>query len=132
MKKTRLLNSLISEVISKMGHTDMLAIGDCGLPIPKDVLRIDLAIERGNPTFTEVLDVVLDELVVEKITLANEIKQNNPKILSEVSNKLNGVKCDFVSHEDFKNITKSCVAVIRTGEASPYANIILHSGVKFE
>ena len=33
MKKGKLLNSEISSVISQMGHTDSLTIGDCGLPI---------------------------------------------------------------------------------------------------
>ena len=47
MRKTSLLNSNISLVISKMGHTDMLAIGDCGLPIPKETERIDLALIKG-------------------------------------------------------------------------------------
>ena len=51
MRKTSLLNSNLSSVISKMGHTDMLAIGDCGLPIPNETERIDLALVAGIPTF---------------------------------------------------------------------------------
>lgn len=42
MKKSVLINSEISSIISKMGHTDMLTICDSGLPIPKNVERIDL------------------------------------------------------------------------------------------
>lgn len=51
MRKTSLLNSNISSVISKMGHTDMLAIGDCGLPIPDETERIDLALIKGFQDF---------------------------------------------------------------------------------
>ena len=59
MRKTSLLNSNISSVISKMGHTDMLAIGDCGLPIPKETERIDLALIKGVPGFIETLKAFL-------------------------------------------------------------------------
>ena len=77
MKKTKLINSEISYTISKMGHTDSLTIGDCGLPIPNEVNRIDLALKYGVPTFLETLDTVLEELCVEEIVIANEIIENN-------------------------------------------------------
>ena len=75
MKKSKLINSEISYTISKMGHTDCITIGDCGLPIPENVDRIDLALTHGIPTFLETLDTVLDELCVEEITIASEIKE---------------------------------------------------------
>lgn len=34
-------------------------------------------------------------------------------------------------HEHFKQATKTAKAVIRTGETTPFANVILHSGVIF-
>ena len=43
MKKTKMINSELSYTISKMGHTDSLTLGDCCLPIPDEVKRIDLA-----------------------------------------------------------------------------------------
>ena len=70
MRKTSLLNSNISSVISKMGHTDMLAIGDCGLPIPKETERIDLALIKGIPGFIETLKAILEELQVEEVLIA--------------------------------------------------------------
>lgn len=130
MKKNRLINSDISFIISKMGHTDTLIIADCGLPIPKDVKRIDIAIERNIPSFLSVLEVILTELVVEKITLAKEIKQENSSILEQIKSRI-PINPHFISHEKLKEESKKSIAIIRTGEASPYANIILHSGVKF-
>ena len=44
MKKSALLNSELSYLIAKMGHTDTLKVGDCGLPIPQETQRIDLAL----------------------------------------------------------------------------------------
>lgn len=131
MKKTKLINSEISYTISKMGHTDSLTIGDCGLPIPLNVERIDLALKYGVPTFLETLDTVLEELCVEEIVIASEIEKNNDLIYKEILNRFKNIKITKVSHEEFKNMTKESSAVIRTGECTPYANIILKSGVVF-
>lgn len=131
MKKTALINSEISYTISKMGHTDSLTIGDCGLPIPSNVNRIDLALKYGVPTFLETLDTVLEELCVEEIVIASEIEEMNASIYEEILKRFENIKITKVCHEEFKNMTKESMAVIRTGECSPYANIILKSGVVF-
>ena len=132
MRKTVLLNSDISAVISCMGHTDTLTIGDCGLPIPEYVQRIDLAVKKGVPDFLTVLDTVLEELCVEKIVLAEEIKAASPDmhaaILARFGEKL---EVEYVSHAEFKQRTGDSRAIVRTGECTPYANIILQSGVTF-
>ena len=131
MKKTKLINSEISYIISKMGHTDSLTIGDCGLPIPENVSRIDLALKYGVPTFLETLDTILEELCVEEIIIASEIKEKNEIIYKEILKRFENIKINEVSHEEFKNLTKESKAVVRSGECSPYANIILKSGVVF-
>ncbi|XOB66176.1 D-ribose pyranase [Deferribacteres bacterium DY0037] len=132
MKKGKLLNSRISSVISEMGHTDMLVIADAGLPVPEGPERIDLAVTAGVPDFMTVLDTVLSELQVEKYTLALEIKQKNVQMEKSIVKALEGAdSSEYVSHEDLKELTKKARAVIRTGEYSPYANVILYSGVVF-
>lgn len=131
MKKNKLINSELSYTISKMGHTDSLTIGDCGLPIPDTTSRIDLALTHGVPTFIDTLDVVLEELCVEEIIIATEIKEKNEKIFKEIIKRFENITITQVSHEEFKNLTKESKAVVRTGECSPYANIILKSGVVF-
>lgn len=131
MKKTKLINSELSYEIAKMGHTDEITIADCGLPIPKDINRIDLALVRGIPTFRDTLEAILLELEVEEIILAEEIKENNSEILDFINEKLGDKKVSFISHEEFKKRTLHSKTIVRTGEASPYANIILKSGVAF-
>lgn len=131
MKKTTLLHSEISYLIARLGHLDTIVIGDCGLPIPVEVPRIDLAVSRGIPSFSQVLEAVLSEMEVESYQLASEIRQENPALLDYISRKLDPLPYHFLPHEEFKKQMKGAVAVIRTGEASPYANIILRSGVKF-
>ena len=135
MKKGRLLNSEISSVISRMGHTDHITVGDAGLPIPSDVKRIDLAVEKGVPTFLGTLEVILDELKVEEVVIAKEIEEVSgefyAKLLKLLEKKCGKITVVEVSHEEFKGITKESKAVVRTGECTPYANIILKSGVTF-
>ena len=133
MKKAGILNSDISRVLSYMGHTDRIAIGDCGLPIPDEVERIDLALKFGVPSFMETLATVAGDMKIEKIILAEEIKQQNPKVLGEIEALFAGqnIETQFVSHAELKALTHDCKAVIRTGETTPYANIILQSGCIF-
>ena len=133
MKRHGILNSDISRVLSYMGHTDCIWIGDCGLPIPDETERIDLAVKFGVPTFMDVLKEVGNDMKIEKIVLAEEIKEYNPQILAEIKEYFAGqeVEVEYVSHVGLKQMTKECKAVIRTGETTPYANIILQSGCIF-
>lgn len=135
MKKSRLLNSELSYEIAKIGHTAHITLCDAGLPIPQSVKRIDLAVEAGLPGFINVLDPVLSEMQVEEIILAEEIKEKNMPMYEAImkSFKEAGMnpKIVFVPHEKFKKITHNSEAIVRTGECSPYANVILKSGVVF-
>lgn len=131
MYKTGTLNSEISKVLSDLGHTDTIVIGDCGLPVPKGVQKIDLAVRQGLPSFIDVVDEVARHMVIEHVTLAEEIKDSNPAMLKEVDSIVKGIPNDFVTHEQFKTLTENSKVIIRTGEATPYANIILRSGVNF-
>lgn len=133
IKKGRLLNSQIISTIARMGHTDTLCIADAGLPIPSTTCRIDLAISKNFPDFIATLQVILEELCVEHAFLAKEIKENNPTMLNQIITllKQNNITSSFISHEDLKTMTKDSKAVVRTGECSPYSNIILQSGVEF-
>ncbi len=135
MKKTGILNSDISRVLSYMGHMDWICIGDCGLPIPDDVERIDLALTFGVPTFMQVLEEISKDMVIESYIVAEEIKEKNKEQYENIKNimktqeKLQEEQC--VSHEQFKKMMQHCKAVIRTGETTPYSNIILQAGCIF-
>jgi D-ribose pyranase len=131
MKKTTLLQSELSYTIATLGHLDTLVIADAGLPIPAETVRIDLALTQGVPGATQTLKVVLEEMKVEKVILAEEAKDRNPKFLRDVQELLPEVPVQFVTHSEFKTRTASARAVVRTGEFSPYANVILVSGVVF-
>lgn len=135
MKRTRLLNSELSYEISRIGHTASITLCDAGLPIPSGVRRIDLAIENGYPSWIRTLDVLLSELMVEEIIVASEIHQKNPAIYQEMlevfAKHAMQPRIKEVTHEQFKLLTRECEVVVRTGECTPYANVILKSGVVF-
>lgn len=135
MKKSRLLNSELSYEISKIGHTAHITLCDAGLPIPRDVKRIDLAVEAGLPSFISVLEPILSEMQVEEIVLAEEIKDKNPEMLKNIMEAFERAnmspKIVWIKHEEFKKITKESEVIVRTGECSPYSNVILKSGVVF-
>jgi D-ribose pyranase len=131
MKKTSLLQSDLSYIIATMGHMDMLVVADAGLPIPSETVRIDLALTKGVPGAIETLSVILEELKVERIILAVEVKDRNPAFLGAVQELLPGVPVEFVPHVELKAKSAAARAVVRTGEFAPYANVILVSGVVF-
>ncbi|MCI1286771.1 MAG: D-ribose pyranase [Pediococcus pentosaceus] len=131
MKKTKMINSDMSRVIAQMGHFDKLSIGDAGMPVPMGTEKIDLAVDNGIPSFMQVLTNVLEELEVQRIYLAEEIKTENPKMLENIKALMPEIPITFMPHSDMKQDLNNCHAFVRTGEMTPYSNIILESGVVF-
>lgn len=132
MKKNGILNSEISKVLSDLGHTDRIVIADAGLPVPENVKKIDLALTANIPTFVNTLKEVLDDMAVERATLAEEIHTKNRALEQEIFELLDvDLPYSYVSHEEFKESTKEAKAIIRTGECTPFANIILQSNTTF-
>ena len=128
MKKGGIINQSIATVISGLGHTDTITIADAGLPIPAATERIDLALTTGVPSFLQTLQVILEELFVEKAIVALEMKEVSPHIYEAVLQVLGEVPIELVPHVSFKEQTADSRAIIRTGEFTPYANIILVAG----
>ena len=131
MKKIGILNSEISKVISELGHTDKIVIGDAGLPIPPQVKRIDLALKQGVPSFIETVETVLREMQVETAYIAIEMEKESPLKKEELLSLLPGVSIKTMTHEELKTLTQEAKVIIRTGEFTPYANVVLEAGVIF-
>ncbi|WP_010532025.1 D-ribose pyranase [Lentibacillus jeotgali] len=131
MKNTGMLNRDITSVLARLGHTDTLIIADCGLPIPDETVTIDLSIKVGTPDFLSVLEAIADDMVIEEMTLAEEIKTSNLALYNQLKTDYAGIPKKYLSHENLKQEITNAKAVIRTGEATPFANVILKSGVIF-
>ncbi|MDP4524786.1 D-ribose pyranase [Bacillus halotolerans] len=131
MKRHGILNSHLAKLLADLGHTDKIVIADAGLPVPDGVLKIDLSLKPGFPAFQDVAAVLADEMAVEKVIVASEIKVSNPENASFIETLFSEEAVVCLPHEEFKELTKEAKAVIRTGEFTPYANCILQAGVLF-
>lgn len=132
MKKIGVLHGELSKLLAEMAHHDTILIGDAGMPVPPGVKLIDLALVEGVASFFEVLEAVLRELCVEEAIIDREMKEVSPHIRKELEDLVgDSFKLKEIPHEDLKLLSKDCKAVIRSGEFTPYANIILKSGVLF-
>lgn len=131
MKKRGILNAQLSGLIAALGHMDLFMIGDAGMPIPKGIPVVDLALCGGVPTFIQTMDAVLEEAEVEHYTIAEEIVEKNPEFYAYIKEKLPNVECEMIPHTELKKMSANIRFAIRTGEFSPYPNIILRAGVTF-
>lgn len=132
MRKGTILNPSINQLLTETGHTDTIVITDAGLPIPLNLPhRIDLALRQGKPEFLDVLDTVLSDLIVEKIILAEEVKVVSPEMNDEILKRFPSIEVEYVAHTQFKDQTKHARGAIRSGEFTPYANVILVAGVAY-
>jgi D-ribose pyranase len=134
MKRTSgIINPQLSRVIAECGHTDAIVVADAGLPIPLGVERVDLAFRAGSPAFLDILDSVLAEFIVERAVISEEMETESPGMLATVRDRLDlvGVSVEAVPHSDFKALTRDARAIVRTGEYTPYSNVMLFSGAPF-
>lgn len=131
MKKMGILNAQLIGCIAALGHKDTFMIGDAGMPIPKGVEVVDLALCGGVPTFEQVMDAVVKETEIEYYYLAEEIKEKNVKLLEYIQKALPEVENEMIPHIELKEMSKNVKFAVRTGEFTPYPNIILRAGVAF-
>jgi len=128
MKKIGIINASISTVVAHLEHSDMLTVADAGLPIPSTTQRIDLALKPGVPGFLETLEVVLTEMFVEKAFVSEDILTQSPHIYKGIQKLLGDIPIETLPHQDFKHLSGSTKAIIRTAEFTPFANVILVAG----
>ncbi|MCF3123217.1 D-ribose pyranase [Streptomyces arenae] len=129
MKKSGILNRHLAGALAELGHGDTVLVCDAGMPVPAGPRVVDLAFRAGVPSFAEVLDGLLTELVVEGGTAADEVREANPAAARLLRDSLPAL--DLVRHEELKGLSAAARLVVRTGEATPYANVLLRCGVFF-
>ncbi|MFE9607164.1 D-ribose pyranase [Streptomyces sp. NPDC006012] len=129
MKKAGILNAQLSGALAELGHGDGVLVCDVGLPIPRGPHLVDLAFRAGVPSFAEVLEGLLAELVVEGATAADEVRTANPAAFALLDGHFPDLT--LVPHERLKQLSGDARLIVRTGEAHPYANVLLRCGVFF-
>lgn len=132
MKKIGLLHGELSKVIAKLAHEDTILIGDAGMPVPDGVKLIDLAVMNGVPSFIDVLKAVMSEMLIAKGIIDKEQEEISPEMGIKIREMVNmEFPLTILPHAEVKELSRNVKAVIRTGEFTPYANIILEAGCLF-
>lgn len=131
MKKCGIIHPELAYQLAACGHGDLICIADAGLPIPPETPRIDLAYSLGKPDFFDVLDSILPEIVVEEVVWADEASQKSPALAERLAGLFGGTPARRIPHEELKDLLLDVRFVIRTGECTPYANVLLRCGVPF-
>lgn len=126
MRTSGLIHAELLSSLTALRHTDLFAVSDSGLPVPAGVPVIDLGISYGFPRFEPVLDLILREVTVEAAWGSSDVADQNPEAATLLTDRL---RAELIDHEDFKRRISQCRFVVRTGEAQPYANVLLRAGV---
>jgi D-ribose pyranase len=128
MKKTTLLNRDLSMAVAGMGHHDLMLVADAGCPIALQTVRIDLAVRAGLPREVDVLEVILSELSVEGYIVSAPMREKNPSMREALERLLPGVPATEMDYEEFRSLIPTVKYAVRTGEYTPYSNVILVGG----
>lgn len=127
MKRNGILNADLLREITAARHLDSFVICDIGFPVPKDATLIDISLIQGIPSVRQVLSAILNEIVVEEITLMDRIGELNAELDMDLIALFNEQKINYLSFPDFREKAKDAKFFVRTGEASPCSNIHLVS-----
>lgn len=127
MRRAGVLNPELAAGLARLGHGHLVAVVDCGTPLPRDARVVDLALVAGVPRFSQVLDAVLAEIVVEGSVAAQE---SAGTVVAEWFAE-RGLTPELVSHNELKLRLPEVALVVRTGEATAWANVLLRCGVAF-
>jgi len=132
LKKTELLHAALSRLVATLGHGDMILVADAGMPAPRDgrVEWIDLALTPGTPSLSATLAALISEMQVESHIIASETLVREDTWIDTLNTLPIGDR-RVVSHAELKQLSAQARAFVRTGECTPYANLMLVSGVTF-
>lgn len=133
MIKSGILHPQLKHALACTGHQDYVGLVDSGYCVPLGVERIDLAFLPNIPDMFQVLDGILNELVVEKVIIAEEIHEHSPEFLEEIKKRFKeGFPIEFVPHSELKELIKQSKYVVRSGDfGTHYGNMVLVAGCAY-
>ena len=128
MLNSGILNSHLLSLLAKVRHTNTIAIVDCGFPNWPGVEVVDISLTRGIPTVLEAFDLIRPVFTVGKIWQAEEFLQcNSEETVNRFAESLKGLSFSREPHAEFKGRVPGVIGLIRTGDPTPYANLIFES-----
>jgi D-ribose pyranase len=128
MLKTGILNPRVLELIARVRHTNTLVIADRGFPFWPQIETVDVSLVDDVPTVLQVLAALRSNFVIGKAWMAKEFEcANDKQTQAQFTAALKGVSMEFEPHVNFKKRVPQAVGLIRTGDTTQYANVILES-----
>ncbi len=129
MLKTGILNPALRSLLARVRHTNTLVIADRGFPLWPQLETVDLSLIDNVPTVAQVLEAVLGEWQAGHAWIAEEfIGANGGRAaVHRMEALLHGIPFAFEPHLDFKRRVPHAIGLIRTGDTTQYANIVLES-----
>ncbi len=128
MLKSGILNPHLLSLLAHVRHTNTLVIADRGFPFWPQLETVDLSIVDDLPTVLQVLTAVRGSCVIGKAWMAREfLRANDRRTQTRFVTALKGTSVKFEPHVDFKKRVPHAIGLIRTGDTTPYANMILES-----
>lgn len=128
MKKGGILHPEICKLLAASGHTDYITICDRGFPVPEGPSRIDLALVDNIPTVLDVLRAVAAEWTLDRVIIAQEMTEISPQHVAAIRAIVGDVPLDVRSHLELKHLSRTARGTIRTGDTTPWGNILIVSG----
>ena len=128
MLKTGILNPQLNSLLSRIRHTNTLVIADRGFPFWPQLETVDISLIDNVPTVLQVLAALRTNFVIGEVWMAREfLEHNSEPTTGEFVRALAGIKVGHEPHVDFKKRVPDAIGLIRTGDSTPYANLILTS-----
>lgn len=128
MLRTGILNPALLHLLARIRHTNTLVIADRGFPFWPEIETVDLSLVDDVPTVAQVLAALKGNFVVGRAFAAEEfLKANPPEKAAAWTAALGAVPVSYEPHVEFKKRVPKAIGLIRTGDTTQYANIILES-----
>ncbi len=128
MLERGILNPAINSLLSRIRHTNTLVIADRGFPYWPMIETVDISLVDGVPRVLEVLAAIRGQWRCGAAFMAEEFKSaNDAGTQQQFLADLQGVPLTFEPHVIFKKRVPSAIGLIRTGDTTQYANMILES-----
>ncbi len=128
MLKAGILNPAINALLSRVRHTNTLVIADRGFPSWPGVETIDISLVDDIPRVLDVLRAVLVNFHAGHAYMAEEFAaHNSPQTLRALDDVLHSIPVMREPHAEFKKRVPLATGLIRTGDTTLYANLILES-----
>ena len=126
--KTGILNPAINSLISRVRHTNTIVIADRGLPFWPGIETVDISLVDDIPKVIDVLRAICRNFSIGRAFMAQEFRSANPpEPESDLQIVLAGIPIAFMPHDEFKKLVPGAIGLIRTGDTTQFANIILES-----